>query len=467
MNQVTESEGRMIGRPNQPLLSAQAKAGLKKVPTLRGLPLLGSMLDFKNDRAALFERGYRELGPVFGLKLGPVNAVVLIGPEYQEQFFDLTDTDLSMHKTYRFLKAMFGPIAFAAPPETYYRHRPIFQQPFKGGKMAGYIRIMQQETQAWLDSLPDTGDMEIVSTLTALVQNIAAHCLMGEAFRNSAGDEFWKQYLYVGAALDPLLPPNLPLPKFLRRDRAKKKLNDMLIPLIRERREHPDQYDDFLQDFVTSRYDDGTLVEEETVIGLLLALMFAGHETTVGQTAWGVIQLLQHPDYLALLQRDINEHFPRGAALDGKTLRAMKHLQWAVDETTRLKPSSDMLIRKAEADIQVGDYLIPKGRVVFITPRLTQRLPDYFKNPNDYDPLRHAPERAEDKQHRFLIGTFGGGVHKCTGMNFATNEMLVIIGMLFQQFELSLVTTAPNVVYGMGACKPESTTAHFRRKPTG
>jgi sterol 14-demethylase len=436
-------------------------------PLLSGaLPLLGHTLEFQRTRDNLFRRGYQELGQVFSIRMGARPAAVLIGPEYHQTFFAETDKKLSMHKTYQFLKAMFGEVAFAGPPDVYTRQRPILHRPFKGEKMPGYLKIMQAEIQAWLDGLGEQGELELVGELSTLAQNVAAHALMGRAFRERMGREFWDLYLVLSRAMDPLLPPNLPLPKFFRRDRAKAKLRAILRPIIAERRARPDEHDDILQDFVNSQYTDGAPVEEETIIGLILGLMFAGHETTVGQAAWTIIQLLQNPAYVAGMQAELAEKLPPGAEMDLKRLGSLRTVTWAVHETTRMNPSASMLIRLAEEDLTVGDYTIPKGWVVFITAAVAHRIPELFNAPEQHDPTRFSPERAEDRQHRFAMIGFGGGQHKCVGMNFANNEMAMITALLFQQFELELLTPDPRTHYGIGANRPEATRLRYRRKAT-
>jgi sterol 14-demethylase len=172
---------------------------------------VGHLREFQRDRVGLFQRGLDTLGPVFGIRLANKPAAVLIGPEYHSIFFGETDKSLSMHKTYRMLKEMFGEVAFVASPEVYKRQRPVLHAPFKGEKMPGYIRVMQQEVQQWLDSLGDSGEFELTAAINTLVQNVAAHALMGKAFRDRLGRDFWEQYLVLGQALDPVLPPNLPL----------------------------------------------------------------------------------------------------------------------------------------------------------------------------------------------------------------------------------------------------------------
>jgi len=431
---------------------------------LPGRPIVGHALEFKRDRVALFQRGLDTLGPVFGLRLFNKPAAVLLGPEYHDIFFTQTDKTLSMHKTYSFLRAMFGEVAFTAPPEVYHAQRPILHLPFKGEKMPGYVRIMQAEVQAWLDSLGEAGEFELTSAINTLVQNVAAHAFMGRAFRDRMGRGFWDQYLILGQAIDPLLPPNLPLPKFFRRDRAKAKLRAMLAGLFAERRDNPEAYDDFFQDFVNARYADGQPVEEETIIGLILALMFAGHETTAGQAAWTIIETLRHPDFLARLQPELDAHLWPREPLELPTLGRLRHAAYAVTETTRLHPSADVLLRLAETNIDIGTHIIPAGWVVFVTAGLAHRSPDLFAAPDAWDPLRFAPGRAEDKQHRFAMIGFGGGVHKCTGMNFANNEMTVILALLLRQFDLELLDRNPTVTNSLGAGRPTPVRIRYRRR---
>jgi sterol 14alpha-demethylase len=433
-------------------------------PELPGLPFVGHALEFQKDYVALLRRGYRSLGSVFTIKLGTRPAVVMIGPEYHKFFFQETDKSLSMHKTYAFLRAAFGEVAFVASPEVYQEQRPILHAPFKREKMIRYIQIMQLEVQAWLDSLGDEGEMEISQEMNTLVQNVAAHALMGQDFHQRMGREFWDLYLDIGQALDPMLPPDLPLPKFRRRDRAKTKMRAMLQPIIAERRRQPDAYDDFLQDFVNARDANGREIDDESIISLILGLMFAGHETTSGQAAWSIIQLLQHPDYLALVQAEIAERLPPGSVIDGRNLSSLNHIMWAVNETTRTNPSADILLRMTEEEIEVGNYRIPSDWIVIITAGVAHRLPYLFDDPDDYDPLRYAPGREEDKQDRFALIGFGGGVHKCAGMNFANNEMMIIIALLFQQFELELISENPTIARGMGANRPTPTLIRYRRK---
>lgn len=429
-----------------------------------GYPLLGNVLAFQKDRNALMRRGLEEIGPVFGLKLFNQNAAVLIGPEYHQVFFMETDKKLSMHKTYRFLRAMLGEVAFTAPPETYFKHRPVLHAPFRREKMLAYVEVMQEEIERWLAGLPDAGQMDLNAEIIRLVQRVAGHAFMGRDFINRFDQGFWALYGDLSKGMDPILPPDLPLPKFRRRDAARRKLIAMLTPYFQERRRNPDKFDDFLQDLINTPYKDGSPVEDDILINMILGLVFAGHETTAGQAAWTVIELARNPDYAAQVRQEAERLLPSGIPLTQELLNQLKYTEWAVREVERLHPSTDILIRMVEEEIEVGDYRIPPGWIVFVNAFTAQRLPSLFKDPERFDPLRFSPGREEDKQHRFALITFGGGMHKCVGMNFAYNEMMIIAALLLRDFDLELCTPEVRHDASLGASRPSRTLIQFHRR---
>ena len=429
------------------------------------LPGLGHALEFRSDRTALIRRGFEEHGNTFAIKLANQNVAILIGPENQRTFFMETDKALSIQEPYHFLTATFGEVLFLAPHEIYLDQRPVVLEAFRREKMLHYADVMQEVVQAWLNGLGESGEIELVSEITHLVQEVAGNCFLGREVHRQLGREFWDLYIDLSKALDPLLPPNLPLPKFIRRDRAKARMHSILEPVIAERRQHPERYDDFLQDLVNKRYPDGRLAEQELIVNLLLALMFAGHETTAGQTAWTLILLLQNPDYLRLVQQEIQQVAPYGVHIDPRRMTQLDQIGWAVREVERMRPSVDMLMRTVKQDVEVGAYVIPQGWLAQVAQDVAHNLPALFDDPETFDPLRYASGRAEDKQDRFALIGFGGGTHKCTGMNFANMEMTVITALLFQQFDLELVTRHPQVQRGLGASRPSQTCVRYRRKP--
>jgi sterol 14alpha-demethylase len=206
-------------------------------------------------------------------------------------------------------------------------------------------------------------------------------------------------------------------------------------------------------------------LSEALIVSFIISLMFAGHETTSSQASWGLIQLLQHPDYLHVVLEEQAHALPQGQPVTLETLRHLPHLMWALRETERTRPAAGLLMRHTVAPYEVGGYHVPVGWLTLISPHLAHRLPEVFHEPVHYDPWRFAPERAEDHRHRFALVGFGGGGHKCLGMHFATNEMAVIISLLLQQYHLELLTPDPHPrLERMRAARPTPCWIRYQRR---
>ncbi len=427
------------------------------------LPLLGHALEFMRNQDGLLRRGYREHGQVFALRMFRNPVAVLTGPENQKYFFTMTDKTLDMEKPYDFLATIFGKVAFLGSHATYMNQRPVLHVLFGREQMTKYLPEMQVAVQEWLDGLGDSGEMELTDEMNRLVQEVAGRCFLGPEVHARLGAAFWRDYALLGKALDPLLPPRLPLPKFIRRDQAKARIRRALAPIIAERRNGTERRADGFQLLLETAQADGQPLPAEVVDSMIMALMFAGHETTAGQAAWSIIHLLRHPEYRARVQAELAQVFPPGTAYDHVKLRELEATRLAVDETSRLTPSTETLFRAAEEDIVLDGYTIPRGWLVQTSTAVGHALPEVFSDADSFDPLRFSAERREGK-HTFANITFGGGLHKCAGMNFANAEMTLVLALLFQQFDLELLTDEIKVERGLGASRPTKTWVRYQRK---
>ncbi len=428
-----------------------------------GLPVFGHALEMMRNRETLFKRGYREHGDIFAIKLGPRYAAVVSGAENNKMVYTQTDKALNMQDAYQFLKASLGEILFTASKEAYYNQRPALQEVFRRERMAGYIQAMNIEVQRWMDGLGHAGVMDLSAEMLRLTQYVAGRALIGPDYEKELGEGFWDLYLDISRSLDPVMPPNLPLPKFRRRDQAKAKINQIFRGMIEKRRQNPENYDDLISTLLQTPLKDGSFMEDQTIVNMFTGLLFAGHETTAGQAAWTVAQLLQDSDYLEMVLNELKLKLPPQTEITQEIINQLEHIAWAIEETTRMRPSADLQMRTVEAPLELGDYLLPVGWQVIVNAANSHFLPEVFKDPDHYDPLRWSPERGEGKNAFALVG-FGGGIHKCTGMNFAKNEMTIITARLLETFDLDLLSENIRVVYGAGANHPSEIKIRYQKR---
>lgn len=424
-------------------------------PAVRGLPVLGSLLDYRRDHVAVFWQAYKTLGPIFSIRLGPQRAVVLIGPEHHRFFFTEVDRILSMQEMYKFVIPMFGEVLNAAETEVRKKQLAILQSAFQGKRMQRYIEIMVEETTAWLDSLGDEGSFELWTAFEGLGMRIAANALMGWELRQRI-DEFVPLYRDLANGMEFVLPPNLPLPRFRRRDRARQKLTEMIQPMIAERQANPGKHNDFLQTLAEATYLDQSPMPNDAIVGLTLLTVFTGYISTAAQNCWTLIQLLQHPEYLAGVLEELEAVLNHSAAnLNAERLGRLERLDRALKETERMYPVMSHYARYNSESYTLEGYHIPKGWLTMVCPTVAHRLPEVFSQPHTYDPERFSPERAEDRKHPYSLIGFGGGFYRCPGSRFGINEIKTMLSLLLQRYTLELVDPHPRPDYEIGMIRPK------------
>lgn len=439
--------------------SPAAPASLDALPTppmLPGLPLLGNAVEFRKDALGLFRRGYARFGPVFGIRLATKPAAVLVGPELLRFFFEQTDTVLGMGEVYEFLVPILGDrVLFTAPQREYHEQRRIMQPAFHGKKLRSYVGEMAAEVDEWLATLGASGTFDLCAVSQQLTMAIVARAIVGEPFRRKLGPELAQLFADLAGGLEFVLPTNLPLPRFIRRDRALRRLREMLGEVVRERRARPDAHDDFLQSLLAASYLDAPAVPDEKVVTFILGLIFGGRENTAGHLEWSLVLLLQHAEAHARAVAEVDAAFGPRDRPDFDALKGLRWLDACLKEAERLRPVTHTLLRVARRSFEAEGYRVPAGWLVVAGIALSQRLPAFFRDPETYDPTRFGPERDEDLPYH-IVG-FGGAAHRCWAMAFVANELKVILGMLLRRYEVELVDrAAPAAVNDIGVLRPAS-----------
>ncbi len=428
-------------------------------PAVPGLPLVGNALQFRKNPVGVLQEGYQRFGPVFSIRLGPMPAAVLIGPEMNRFFYTQTDHLLSMSEVYQAFVPIFGEgFTLAVEHEEYKEQRAILAPAFQPQRLPAYVETMITRVKEWLDTLGPYGTFDLTESFEQLAIRTTSSALMGDDFYRRMGTDFGQLYRDVVRGIEVMLPPNLPLPRFRRRDRARKILHQRIHHLILERQANPGQHTDFLQHMAEARYSDGRPVPIGKLESMIMFLVFSASESTPLQASWALIHLLQHPTYLERVLGEMGSVLGPQAleTLSPETLAHLQHTEWAIKESERLRPMTTMLWRKAVEPFDIQGYHIPKGWVTIICPAVTHRLAEIFPDPSVYDPERFGPGRAEDRQTPFALSGFGGGRHKCPGVTFAYHFMKVIFALLLERYTLTLVNPDPQPDYSSAIARPES-----------
>ena len=455
----------------QSSIAIAAQTSLPVIPTLTGgLPFLGHALEFRRNLVAFLQRGQEQFGAIFRFFLAGRYVYLLTGTRAHEWFFKASDAELSQKELYQFTVPIFGKgVAYDVTPELMGEQIQLLYPAFREKRMQQYASMIADEVHRHTRSWGDEGEVDLLSALNELSIASAIRCLIGEEFRERFASQFASLYrdLRAGVNLIAFAKPYWPLPQMRRRDRARRQLAAIISPLIADRRRSEIEHQDFLDTLLAARYSNGEALDDETILGILLTLVFAGQHTTQVLATWTGILLLQEPGYLRSVLEEQHRVMPT-EDITPSSLKDLTLLENAIKEAERLYPPIIMLMRTSLCDMTFENRRIPAGSMIMVSPAVSGRLPGIFENPHQYDPGRYTAGREEDRRTKYALIGFGGGKHRCIGLQLAYQEIKVIWSVLLRHFDLQLMQKSYRPDYSALIVGPLAPcTVRYRRKLQG
>ncbi len=413
--------------------------GGKEAPVLPGADAeLGHLNELRERPTALMQRVADELGEIGELDFAGNKVVMLMG-EAQERFFRASDEQLDQAEAYPFMKPVFGEgVVFDASPEE--RKQALKNQSLRGDFMKGHAATVDREVQAAMDKLDDEGEIDLLDFFSELTLYTSSACLIGKEFRQELTPEYFKVFYDLEKGTDAMayVDPYLDLPVFHTRDKARERLVELLDGVFEKRDAMEDKTVELFDFLRTLKDENGeALYSTDKITGMFISMMFAGHHTTSGTAAWTLIELLKNPAVLADVVEELDELYADGRDISHQALREIPLLESSIKEALRLHPPLILLMRKVMYDFHYKGWTVPAGKLVGVSPSVSNRMPECFPNPEAFDPTRYTGDRAEDKQ-LFAWIPFGAGRHRCVGAAFAMMQLKAIFSAVLRNFEFEL-----------------------------
>lgn len=236
--------------------------------------------------------------------------------------------------------------------------------------------------------------------------------------------------------MNPLQPPLwVPTPTNRKYTQSRELVHEYIESLISRRRRMPidDWPDDLLSKLMLARDEEtGEGMSDSLLRDESITIFFAGHETTAKTLSFLWYALSQNPDVEAELHAEIDNTIGDRVP----TIQDLKQLSYTmqvIKETLRLYPPAPVYARDAVSDDVIDGYRIPAGSRIMLSPYMTHRHPDFWDEPEKFDPDRWLPEK-EAQRHPYAYHPFAAGQRICIGNNFSLFESHILVAMLASRY---------------------------------
>ena len=169
------------------------------------------------------------------------------------------------------------------------------------------------------------------------------------------------------------------------------KLGLDLIQMRRKSREGHD-YKDFLQLMIDATAEDRgeqMRLSDEEAVAQCSTFLIAGYDTTANSLTYTAYLLALNPDIQEKLIDEIKAYTaenPNDSPFDAS--KNIVYLDMVIQESLRMYPAAPRASRHTNKSITIGGVLIPKGAQVDIPIWHIHHDPEYWPDPEKFDPER-------------------------------------------------------------------------------
>ncbi|KAM1498542.1 hypothetical protein TB1_020727 [Malus domestica] len=424
------------------------------------LPFIGNLLKLGNKPHLSLTKLSQRYGPIMALQLGQITTVVISSSTFAKEvlrthdqlFCNRTVPDAlraCQHSTYGMA---WIPVSAAWRNLRKTCNTQLFATKILDANQANrHLKV--QELISYVNEsavngeVVDIGRAAFKTSLNLLSRTVFSvdladpHSAMAREFK----DLVWGIFEEAGkpnlADYFPVLKKIDPLGIRRRLTGHFRKMLDLFDRLMMQRFESRKALDyimtnDMLDTLINISEEKNEDMDIDEIQHLLLELFAAGTDTTSSTLEWAMAELLRNPEKLSKAQAELKQIIGKGKLVEESDVARLPYLQAIIKETFRLYPAAPLLLpRKAETDVEIGGYVIPKGAQVFVNAWAIGRDPGIWDNPDSFVPERFLGSEIDVTGQNFELIPFGGGRRMCPGWPLAMRMVNLMLGSLINCFD--------------------------------
>ncbi|XP_060528289.1 cytochrome P450 4C1-like [Cylas formicarius] len=158
--------------------------------------------------------------------------------------------------------------------------------------------------------------------------------------------------------------------------------------------------------------------------------MFAGRDTTASTVMYTLLALGHYLDIQAKVQEELDGIFNgEERSITPQDIADMEYLDRVIKETLRKFSFVPSIGRILEEDITIDGQRIPAGVGVILSLYKLHHDPEYWPEPDRFDPDRFLAEVA-NKRHPYAFAPFSAGSRNCIGQKFGSRNSKTLLAAI-------------------------------------
>lgn len=388
--------------------------------------------DSTEDLLAWMGDNFAHYGDLYKASVFGATVYVVSNPDYCERILRRNWRNYARDgQVVKRIALLLGSGLIASNGEFWASQRRMIQPAFAKSSISGFTGIMANANaellERWRLAALRRDSVNVTEDLRVMVLKITLSAIFGDDYMDVAPRfavlaEQSQRNLEFAAAVRPV--------------------GRIIRQVVERRRQEGRVARDFLGGMMAAvDRTSGESMSDNQLIKETLTLVVAGYETTAGLLNWIWYLMARHPDQQAKLAAELDilpwEDMP---AMD--ILPRYAFARQVIDEALRLYPPLWLMTRRALQDDRLGDFLVPAGTEIYISPYLIQRSPDLWETPDRFDPDRMQPDRIAERPELAMC-PFGAGPRNCIGELFARVETQIHLMMFARELRLHHDFTKP------------------------
>ncbi|XP_023239142.1 cytochrome P450 3A17-like [Centruroides sculpturatus] len=420
--------------------------------------LTGNFKEFQLEREKCIEEWFKKYGKIFGFYLGAKPYIMCSDIEF------LKIMEVKEFKNFCIRDRIFpnagvshelAKHAIALQKSIKWKIlRSVMTSSFTSQKIKTMSRIMHGSIIELMEKIKqeNSNPLDIMELYRHSMFNAMSKLILGVTFNeesekynkvfNSLNYAFKKDIFSLSNKLSIYFPEIEPLPTYFRlfMDIARYIMNfnstrylfNTSKKIITSKKQLMDNQQDILQAFLKANRNK-KLASASVLVNILM-MLGAGVENMSFSLGWCIYFLAHNPKVQEKIRQEINKNIEKYKDIQYEDLVKLQYLDQAISETLRLSPTSLFIISRAcEQDFVYKGLTIPKHVGIFVPTIILHRDPNYWQEPDKFDPDRFSPENRINI-NPMIYQPFGAGPRNCVAYRMAQTLMKLIMANLIRSF---------------------------------